>query len=109
MLLYWVTVASHRHIYFVVPASSQEEAIKKATELCKGDWDRVPTLGVTDTRETHWCVGQRFRGMDGIYLCTSYDSRSGFWMENEADSSDKRNVSERAPERTYHRVYDEVA
>lgn len=55
--------------------------------------------------EWHSTVGERFRGMDGVYRCTSYDSRCGFWMQNEADPKDWRNVSERAIGRTFHRIY----
>ena len=58
---------------------------------------------ITSGEEGH-TVGSLFRGMDGVYRCTSYDSRQGFWMRNETDPSDWRNVSERAIGRTYHKI-----
>lgn len=50
-------------------------------------------------------VGRRYRNPEGnTYACTEYDPRIGFWMENVANPSDRRNVSERAIDRTYHHV-----
>lgn len=51
-------------------------------------------------------VGRRYYGAfnDGIFLCTGYDVRAGFWMRNVEDPLDLRNVSERAIDRTYNRV-----
>jgi hypothetical protein len=52
-------------------------------------------------------VGGRYRAPgDGgaivTYVCDGYDPRSGFWMR--APGGAQRNVSERAIDRTYHRV-----
>lgn len=102
--------------YFVVPCERVAEAwdllmkepgvegppTKKLDEgLRKANFDITADLDWHDT------VGEQFRGMDGVYRCTSYDSRQGFWMLNEQNPSDWRNVSERAIGRTYHRVYSE--
>lgn len=48
-------------------------------------------------------VGGRYRGWDGVYICTGYDPRCGFWMER-ADGQRRTNVSERAIGGTFHRV-----
>ncbi len=58
---------------------------------------------------TEWVrevVGKRYRGAwgEGEYECTGYDRRCGFWMQNINDPTDLRNVSERAIDRTYHRI-----
>jgi len=53
----------------------------------------------------HHTVGKRFRGWDGnIYFCDSYDPSCGYWMTDEKNSSNRRNISERAVGRTYHEV-----
>lgn len=50
-------------------------------------------------------VGTYYDGYDGnIFLCFGYDPRQGFWMQNVRDVADKRNVSERAIDRTFHRT-----
>lgn len=60
------------------------------------------------TDPDHHTVGRRFRawrdGGPAVYFCDSYDPTMGYWMTNEADPSDRRNVSERAIGRTYHEV-----
>ncbi len=57
-------------------------------------------------------VGRRFTAFDWcdvandqpiVYVCTGYDPRHGFWMQNVATGA-RRNISERAIGRTYHRV-----
>lgn len=50
-------------------------------------------------------VGERYKGFDGrVYLCFGYDPRSGFWMRAEGEPAREANISERAIDRTYHRV-----
>lgn len=41
------------------------------------------------------------QGKTAIYYCDSYDSSCGFWMTNIHDRSDRVNISDRAPLRTY--------
>lgn len=48
-------------------------------------------------------VGQLYMGWDGAYRCTGYDPRAGFWM-NHLETGRRTNVSERAIDRTYHRI-----
>ncbi len=65
--------------------------------------------------KTHPTVGWRFRGMGGVYRCTRYDPRSGFWMRmlerapdamaSDRNVGDEACVSERAIGRTYHLVW----
>lgn len=106
-------------IYFVVPCSDptaawdvlQSELASVTTpEWSPGQFDPAEFI-ITLDAEPHDTVGQRFRNHAAYqetpeFICTSYDSRSGFWMQNEADPKNKRNVSERAIGRTYHRIYD---
>lgn len=50
-------------------------------------------------------IGLRYVGWNGeIYLCESYNPRQGFWMQNVDNSEDRRCISERAIDRTFHRV-----
>lgn len=57
-------------------------------------------------------VGSRYRGLDVYtmttrnWLCFGYDPRNGFWFRAEDDGLPVRlaNVSERAIDRTYHRI-----
>lgn len=51
-------------------------------------------------------VDKRYRGTDGVFLCTGYDPRCGFWMRHTERADDIRNVSERAIGRTYHRIWE---
>lgn len=70
----------------------------------------VPYEGPEAYDPSNWVlevVGGRYRALgDGgaivVYLCDGYDPRSGFWMR--APGGAQRNVSERAIDRTYHRV-----
>ncbi len=50
-------------------------------------------------------VGKTYQGpfADGEFLCTGYDIRAGFWMQDIATGA-RRNVSERAIDRTFHRI-----
>jgi hypothetical protein len=77
------------------PGESGPPAHKADDGLVTEDYRVVPEEG-------DYYPGRRFRGPEGVYRCTSYDSRQGFWMLNEQDPSDWRNVSERAIGRTYH-------
>lgn len=52
--------------------------------------------------ETSPVVGESFRSPYGDCVCTSYDSRYGFWME--WPNKERHNVSESAIGRTYHRI-----
>ena len=46
-------------------------------------------------------VGHTFRGWgSNTYLCTAYDSRIGYWMQN-VKTGEMRDVSERAIDRVY--------
>lgn len=96
--------------YVLVPATTDADSAKVSAciELERGTPEEYR---VEEVASNH-AVGHRFKGPrctepygSATYLCTSYDSRQGFWMENEADPSDRRNVSERAIGRTFHRIY----
>jgi hypothetical protein len=51
-------------------------------------------------------VGKRYRGWDGnVYLVESWDKRTGFWLRD-VNSGARKDISERAIDRTYHRVRD---
>ena len=69
-------------------------------------------LKTPQTDPDHHTVGRRFRAWDGhTYFCDSYDPGCGYWMTREGSATnqtdaDRRNVSERAIGRTYHRVYE---
>lgn len=65
----------------------------------------------TGTPRTHPddpVVGKRFsawsvrHGKMATYFCEGHDPRSGYWMVNTEDSSDRRDVSERAINTTFH-------
>ena len=61
------------------------------------------------TNPDHHTVGRRFKAWnDGpqVYFCDSYDPRMGYWMTNETNPEDRRNVSERAIGRTFHQIYE---
>lgn len=64
------------------------------------------------TNPHHTVVGKHFAGHSfqhnstQIYFCDSYDPRQGFWLTNVADSTDRKNVSERAIGRTFHLAED---
>lgn len=57
-----------------------------------------------ESHPDHTVVGHKFVGPFGTYFCDSYDPNLGFWMTNVDDPEDRRNVSERAINRTYHNV-----
>lgn len=52
-------------------------------------------------------VGKYYQGpfADGTFLCTGYDIRAGFWMQDINNPNNLRNVSERAIGRTYHHIW----
>lgn len=56
-------------------------------------------LEVVGKTYTYWVDGSLRR-----FKCTGYDPRNGFWMVREDKPEDKRNVSERAIDRTFHEV-----
>lgn len=64
------------------------------------------------TRRTdpdHPIVGRFFAAWNNgeqVYYCDSYDPSCGYWMTNIRDTQDRRNVSEWAPGRTFHEVYE---
>ena len=99
--------------YVLVPATTDPDSAKVSAciELERGTPEEYR---VEEVASNH-AVGHRFRGSNWrppygpvVFRCTSYDSRQGFWMENEADPSDRHNVSERAIGRTFHRIYEAV-
>lgn len=69
------------------------------------------------TDPDHYAVGRRFRAFGVDYICDSYDPAIGFWMTpadpnqpypfNPLRKDERRNVSERAIGRTYHRVWED--
>lgn len=99
--------------YILIPATmtSEEAQVLACAELGLG----APSdYKVEEVAHNH-AVGHRFTGPrctepygSATYRCTSYDSRQGFWMENEEDPADRRNVSERAVGRTFHRIYEDA-
>ena len=63
------------------------------------------TIKTPETHPDHPTVGHNFKSWDGhTYYCDSYDPAIGFWMTDVDDPGNRRNVSERAIGRTYHRV-----
>jgi hypothetical protein len=107
--VYRVKLADNDNVYFVFPVDTAAEAKKLASEALEGAWGAKPKLTATK-EDYHSTVGNRFRfPFEGrTYRCTSYDSRQGFWMENVDDAKDRRNVSERAIGRTFHRIYEDL-
>lgn len=56
------------------------------------------------THPDHETVGHCFHGcFGGIYYCDSYDPRIGFWVVELGKPENRKNISERAIGRTYHR------
>jgi hypothetical protein len=49
-------------------------------------------------------VGGEYRGSGRVWTCTGYDPRTGFWMRATDGDRHVTNVSERAIDRTFHRV-----
>ena len=99
------------YLLVLATMSANEAKVLASTELERGTPDDYKVEEVTSNH----AVGHRFKGPRctepygvATYRCTSYDSRQGFWMENEEDPSDRRNVSERAVGRTFHRIYEDA-
>ena len=62
-----------------------------------------PEVKTLQTHPNHRTIGYIYRGWNGqMYYCDSYDPRCGFWMTNVLVETDRRNVSERAIDRTFH-------
>lgn len=87
------TRESRPRVYFVARTETD------AHDLYLSEMGERPSVLVEEAHDT---VGKTFRGLDGISVCTGYDSRQGFWML--WPSGETRNVSERAIGRTFHRV-----
>lgn len=86
-------------MFVVVIADDAKAAKAEAIRL----WPEL-TPGSAKNESFHPTVGHLWKGLDGTYRCTAYESRYGFWMVNIEDPTDRRNVSERAPGRTFHRI-----
>lgn len=80
----------------------------------------VPYTGPEKYEPSEWVqgvVGHKYRAYDGqahcerIWLCWGYDPRAGFWMRtiDNLGAPRETNVSERAIDRTFHRVWEPVA
>lgn len=60
-----------------------------------------------ESHPDHSIVGRYWGGHSfkhdktAVYYCDSYDPSIGFWMTNIADSSDRKNISEMAINRTF--------
>ena len=68
--------------------------------------DRIPYP--KDYEPTDWVksvVGTKYKSDSKIWSCIGYDPGCGFWMENIEDVNELTNISERAIDRTFHRVY----
>ncbi len=55
------------------------------------------------THPDHHAVGRFFDGHKGPWYCDSYDPRCGYWMTS-LDGTRRKNVSERAIDRTFHTI-----
>jgi hypothetical protein len=90
--------------------------------IYKGGGSLVSIL-TPKTGPDHHVVGRHFEGPcfrcdagKHVFYCDSYDSRIGFWMTRadcpadhaqDVDGEWRRNVSERAIGRTFHRIYND--
>lgn len=67
--------------------------------------EAVPYTGYEVYHPSTWVtqvVGSEYKDTEGrLFRCEGYDPRSGFFMKNE---SEEKCVSERAIDRTFHRV-----
>lgn len=74
--------------------------------------DRIPYP--KDYIPTDWVrsvVNTKYRSSGKIWICIGYDPGCGFWMENietmkNSETSELTNISERAIDRTFHKVYE---
>jgi hypothetical protein len=58
-----------------------------------------------ESHPDHPVVGKFFDAYDGkIYYCDSYDSSCGFWMTEYKNPENRKNVSERAIDKTFHTI-----
>jgi hypothetical protein len=56
-------------------------------------------------RPNHHVIGRYFRAWDGqVYFCDSYDPRIVYYMTNVLDARLRKDVSTRAPGRTFHEI-----
>lgn len=78
------------------------------------EWTVIEPKQKKPEKQQHETVGRLFKSGGAVYRCTSYDRRIGFWMElvegtdswlPDREVGDRANVSERAINRTYHRIY----
>ena len=73
-----------------------------------GERDYIHSVILPSPLATDWVretVGQRYKGPDRkVFFCDSYDSRWGFWMTEETDHTNRRNVSVRAIGGVYRRI-----
>ena len=73
------------------------------------------TIITPATHPKHHTVGHHYAGTNWsrvrteIYYCDSYDPQQGFWMTNVNDPADRKNVSERAIDRTFMEAEDRGA
>lgn len=77
--------------------------------------NRKPEIWTRETHPDHETIGQVFKAWNGyVFECDSWEENLGFWMtridapeDRRADthSEFRRNVSERAIGRTFHRHY----
>lgn len=66
--------------------------------------DRIPYP--EDYSPSDWVksvVNKHYKGNNITYICIGYDPSCGFWMEN-INSKELINISERAIDRTFHKV-----
>ena len=52
----------------------------------------------------YWAGYGSDQGATVIYYCDSYDPACGYWLTNTHNAADRRNVSERAIGRTFHKA-----
>jgi hypothetical protein len=82
---------------------------KKPCDAHRGpDGQPVEYTGHDVYRPSPWVlnvVGHRYRAaFDGIYVCFGYDRRHGFWMRQVDAPYRETNISERAIDRTWHKI-----
>ena len=63
-----------------------------------------PRIRTVHTDPDHHTIGKRFKAWDGhVYLCDSHEDNHGYWMTRVDDPTVRKNVSERAIGRTFHK------
>jgi hypothetical protein len=85
--------------------------LRDGNSYCKDHPNGADYNGFDVYHPSEWVksvVGQKYRCPvlfgSGVFTCTGYDPRAGFWMQDEANPSNVRNISERAIGRTYHPI-----